>query len=886
MAKGLDSQFARARSAEVRGDFPAAADIYYRIIALYPSNVRAQRALSAMKQRISDRAGGSLTTEFQALFAIYAEGRLEEVLARVEALLAAGHGGQPAIHNLAGAALLGLGRPEEAETAFRRAISLEPSVGDGWNNLGNALRDQKRFDEARLAYETAIQRRQDYPEAWSNLGAALQELGHVDEALSACGTALVLNPNLLDAINNRGTALIAKGKPVEAEADFRRALEMAPGNADLHNNLGEALIQQERFAEAAASYRRAVDLKPDYADAWNNLGVALRKTGDTQAALEAYELAMQLSPEMAALRRERGNMLLDRGDDEDAAAEYAAAIQRDPNDKVALNNLGAILLRHGYLARALQMFDRVLELDPEYLDAQVNRGATLREMGWIKEAEEELSTAAGVHPKVAVLWSNLAFARQELGQYEGAIEAYTRALELEPSLSEARMHRLYLRAQICDWSIHSSLDSELTLTETGRDLPAAFPALAMRDDPAFQQRRAAAMASRWKDQPSDYQAPAASADGRIRIGYFSGDYHDHAIMFLASGLFREHDKNRFEIFCYSSGQVRQGTMRERVMADAEHFHDVLELSDSELTELARSHKLDIAIDVSGYTKGSRTGTLARRVAPVQINYLGYPGTMGADFIDYIVVDPVLVPADEREHVSERLIVLPGAYQPNDNTRVIAEAPTTRADFGLPEDAFVFCCFNQGFKITPREWAIWMRLLAGVPNSVLWLMVSNRTARENLLREAAARGIGPERLVFAEGRHHSEHLARHRHADLFLDTFAYNAHTTMSDALWAGLPAVTRLGRQFAARVGASLLANVGLPELIAESDEAYEELALALATDPRKLEAIRAKLAKNLPSAPLFDTLGYTRAIEAGYCLALERSRQGLAPEDIVVPAA
>ena len=294
------------------------------------------------------------------------------------------------------------------------------------------------------------------------------------------------------------------------------------------------------------------------------------------------------------------------------------------------------------------------------------------------------------------------------------------------------------------------------------------------------------------------------------------------------------------------------------------------MADHAIADLARGHELDIAIDLKGYTRQSRPGLFALRLAPVQIAYLGYPGTMGADFIDYLIADPVVIPDGEKRFYTEKLLFLPNSYQPNDNRREIAQAGSSRADFGLPGDGFVFCCFNQNYKITPREFDIWMRLLGRVDGSVLWLLRSNEWAEANLRREARARGIDPDRLVFAGKLPHGEHLARHAHADLFLDTFNVNAHTTASDALWAGLPIVTRAGRQFAARVAASLLAAVGLPELIAGTDEAYEALALDLATDPDRLAAIRAKLAANRLSQPLFDTVGYTRDFEAALETVLE----------------
>jgi predicted O-linked N-acetylglucosamine transferase (SPINDLY family) len=552
-----------------------------------------------------------------------------------------------------------------------------------------------------------------------------------------------------------------------------------------------------------------------------------------------------------------------------------------------LNGLGSFFQAQNEPGRALMIYDLALQLEPDSTDTLNNRGNALRDLGNNTEAEAVYREALKTDPKAAQLWGNLGIARQDMGDIAGAIAAYERTLELDPLQSECRMQRLYQRAQLCDWSQYDRLAEELAWLDKGRDNPSALPSLALIDDPAVQLRRAAGMAAAWsRVQPVPLPDDAGHTDGRrIRVGYFSGDVHDHAIMYLASGLFREHDRSRFEVFIYSTGPVRSGRMREQLIASDVHFHDVTDIGERQLFDLVRSHQLDVALDVSGYTKFNRTGVFARRLAPVQINYLGYPGTLGAPFMDYILVDPTLVPPAERRHVSERLMIMPHCYQPNDDQRSISAVPTSRAEHGLPEGAFVFCCFNQGFKITPREFDIWMRLLGQVPGSVLWLLGRNEAVRANLRREAEVRGIAGERLIFAEPRPLDEHLARHRLADLFLDTFAYNAHTTMSDALWAGLPAVTRLGRQFAARVGGSLLRATGMDELVAATDAEYEALALGLARDPARLAAVRARLAAALPSAPLFDTAGYARALEHGFELALERHRQGLPPCDLTIPA-
>ncbi len=385
---------------------------------------------------------------------------------------------------------------------------------------------------------------------------------------------------------------------------------------------------------------------------------------------------------------------------------------------------------------------------------------------------------------------------------------------------------------------------------------------------------------------ADAAADAAHRDAaprRLRIGYFSADFFSHATMFLMAGLFRAHDRGRFAIHAYSYGPPRDDAVRRDLAGRVDSFTDIGAMGDSDVHALARRHGLDIAVDLKGFTQHNRSGLFAARLAPVQISYLGYPGTMGADCFDYILADSVVIPPEQRAHYSESVIRLPHSYQANDDRREIAANCPSRAELGLPEGAFVFCCFNNTYKIAPDAFAIWMRLLRQVDGSVLWLFRANRWAEANLRREAAAHGVDPARLVFAERLPQSEHLARHARADLFLDTFNYNAHTTASDALWAGLPLVTRAGRGFAARVGASLLHAVGLPELVTADDAGYEALALALARDPARLAAIRARLAENRRSAPLFDTAGFTRAIEAAYETACARYLDGHAPADFTI---
>ena len=351
--------------------------------------------------------------------------------------------------------------------------------------------------------------------------------------------------------------------------------------------------------------------------------------------------------------------------------------------------------------------------------------------------------------------------------------------------------------------------------------------------------------------------------GKLRLGYFSSDFRDHPVLHLLMGMLREHDRSSFELYGYSSGRVGECAMHEQAKGYFDVFTDINEMSDADVVKLARGHELDVVVNVDGYTGRPRNEIFAHRVAPVQINYLGYPSTMGADFMDYIVADKVIIPEEYQQYYSEKVLYLPDVYLPNDDKREVANTNTSRSDFGLPEDGFVFCCFNSSYKISPAEFDVWMRILGQVEGSVLWLSNSNKWAVENLKKEAEKRGVSADRIIFASRlEKNSEHLARHKHADLFIDTFNYNAHTTAGDALMTGLPLVTKQGEQFAARVASSLLHALDLDELVTRSVEEYEALILELATKPEKLKAIKAKLAKSLASTPAFDTKTYTQNFE------------------------
>jgi predicted O-linked N-acetylglucosamine transferase (SPINDLY family) len=569
----------------------------------------------------------------------------------------------------------------------------------------------------------------------------------------------------------------------------------------------------------------------------------------------------------------------------EAAAEcYRRALEIDRGFADAHSNLGAALADLGRRDEAIACYQEALQLDPAHADAHNNLGLALRQMLRHEDAAACFRRAVEIKPGFADGHHNLGVTLAELRRPDEAIACFSAALQIEPEHALARAQRLHQQALICDWDAIAADRALIPALGVSGGAAPPFALLALEDDPGRHRLRAERFAREKLPAPSARPPPPAARPERLRIGYFSGDFHAHAVMYLVVRLFELHDRGRFEVQAFSYGPDKDDAMRARIKAGVDKFHEVRAMRDEDVAALARAEGLDIAVDLSGYTLRSRTGLFAHRAAPVQINYLGYPGAIGAPFIDYIVADRTIIPDEMRQFYSEQVIYLPHTYQPNDNTRPIAERAGSRRDVGLPEQGFVFCCFNNSYKISAAEFDIWMRLLREVEGSVLWLLKTNSLAMQNLQRAATQRDVSPARLIFAESLPLAEHLVRHRLADLFVDTFAYNAHTTASDALWAGLPLVTRLGRGFAARVAASLLNAVGLPELVTQSAEDYAALALRLARDPAALAEVRAKLDANRAIAPLFDSERYARHIENAYEQAYRRCLDGKAPAMIVVP--
>jgi predicted O-linked N-acetylglucosamine transferase (SPINDLY family) len=649
-----------------------------------------------------------------------------------------------------------------------------------------------------------------------------------------------------------------------------------------HSRFQEALAlhQQGDLKEARVLYERALKWQPNHFDACHMLATLLYQAGQLDRAEALFAKALKIDPEATFALNNFGNLLQDLKKYKAALACFDKALAIDARYVEAHNNRGDLLQHMGRWSEALESYDRAIALVPKYAAAHYNRGNALGMMGRFEEAIASHTEAIAIDPQYAQAYMNRGNAQNELGQHAQAAESFDLAIALTPDIPYLLGTRLHVNMQMCDWRHYQErLATVLEAVKNDESASLPFPLLALTSDPALQQRAA----QNWirTAHPSPKQTlpfGKRSPKERLRIGYFSADFRQHPVAQLIAGLFEAHDRSKYEIYAFSSGPDTGDAMRQRLEQGFEHFIDVKAETDAQVISRARSLELDIAVDLSGLTTGCRPSVFAARVAPLQINYLGHPGTMGAAYMDYILADSTIITPETEPYFSEKVIYLPHSYQPNDRHRAVSSHVFTRAELDLPTDAFVFCCFNNNFKITPETFDRWMSILRAVPNSVLWLLKASAHTEDNLRREATNRGVSADRLIFAPKLPIDRHLARQKCADLFLDTLPYNAHTTTSDALWVGLPVLTCMGQAFASRVAASLLRAIDLPELITSDGQAFEARAIELATDPSQLKLLRERLAVNRIQAPLFDIERLTRSIESAYEQIHARRQAGQPP--------
>jgi predicted O-linked N-acetylglucosamine transferase (SPINDLY family) len=651
-------------------------------------------------------------------------------------------------------------------------------------------------------------------------------------------------------------------------------------------------VRQSEDSESSPLARNSNDW-----EAVNALALTALQSGELQKAIELYSTLLEHRPDFAEGYYKRGNAYNRAGNWSVALSDYDQAIALDPRFANAFCNRGTVLERLSRWNEALESYNRALELNPGDAFAHYNRAGVLRELHRFEEAIASYDRAISLNPGYVEAYVNRGHMLQKLSRYEQAAASYGKAFELRPirtqagqpaALAPEQKYVLGLKRQsqmqICDWQ---GFDDDLELIAEGlrAKLPVILPFawLAMLDDPALQR----AAAETWVRE----EAPPAATLGaitrrtpgrKIHIGYFSADFRIHPVSYLTAGLFESHDRSRFDVTAFAFGPPTNDPMRARLTRAFDRFIDVRERTDAEVASLARNIGIDIAVNLNGITEFSRSPIFALRAAPIQVNYLGYPGTMGAEYMDYLIADGAVIPRARQGDYSEKIIYLPDSFMPFDASYSVADRTFTREELGLPPDGFVYCCFNGSHKITPMIFVSWMRLLQRNESCVLWLSATNPTAAANLRKAARQHGVDDRRLIFAKQMQLlPEHVARLRAADLFLDTFPYNAHSTAVDALFAGLPVLTYAGTSFASRVANSLLRAVGVHETIAGSLSEYEAMATDLALDASRLGRIRRLLAGNHASMPLFDTARYTRNLERAYEVIHDRHHSGASPEHV-----
>ena len=615
-------------------------------------------------------------------------------------------------------------------------------------------------------------------------------------------------------------------------------------------------------------------------------GLALHRRGAVDQAAARYAEVLRADPANADAFYYLALIACQHGRFEEGAELARKSLAGDPKQARSHVILGRALHALGFHADALSSFDRATALAPELAPAHANRADVLSKIGRNAEALDGYDRALALAPDSVADWMNRGVALIALNRHDEAVTSFDRGFALNPDFVQAddfRAPRLLSKLRVCDWTdLAAETARLLAMVRAGKPLSLPFAIVAIPSSPAEQLQCASRYVQEEPAYPPLWQGESYAHD-RIRVAYLSADFNEHPTAYLTAGLFEQHDKSRFEITALSFGPNDNSPPRRRLEAAFEHFIDVGSNTDQEIAALMRRAEIDIAVDLMGFTKDHRLGVLARRAAPIQVSYLGYPGTMGAPYMDYILADATVIPEDHDAFYAERVVRLPGTYQINDNRRAISQHTPTRGECGLPQNAFVFCCFNNPQKITPEIFDIWMRLLRATEGSVLWLITGNAKAAANLRAEAEKRGVAAERLIFAPKAGVADHLTRHRLADLCLDTLPYNAHTTASDALWAGLPVLTCLGETFAGRVAASLLKAIGLDELITRTLAEYEALALRLSRDPVYLASLKDTLIRNRDASLLFDTQRATRHIETAYRSMAEIARRNEKPRSFNV---
>lgn len=788
------------------------------------------------------------------------------------------------IHYNLAKVLMDDGQDRAALRHHKKTNELDPSNSEALVNFGKSLFKLGEHEKALEKFSLAVDLNNESFDGIFNAAVTLVNLNRFEEALSYLDRAYALNPNSYDCLFYKGIISLELKSYEQAIQYFEQSIALYPDHFEAYNKIAHALFKKKNYEQALLVCKRVLEIKPDFHEVLNNMGLIHHELRQYDKAIEFFEKTISIKPDYSEAWLNKGYSLIALKKYHEAIKFIDESLRLKPNFSLALLNKGNALLGLNNFQEAISFYDQATQSNGDIPGAFVNKGIALQAGNQHPKAIQCFDKAIELDNTLTEAWLNKGSSLSEIKNYVGAAECFFQShIHSNGKLfSLGRAHHQMML--MCDWTNYEVITKEL-FDNLQNDKEVAEPfGLQGICDSEYLLRKCAEIFTKNQFPNQTYLLKKESySHKKIRLGYLCGEFRTQATSILMTGVWENHDKELFEIYAFDNGFNDQSTLRTRINNAFSKIFDITNLSDEDVARLVQSCEIDILINLNGFYGRQRLGIFSYKPAPIQVNYLGFPGTIGVGYLDYLIADKEVIPEKSRDFYAEQVVYLPYSYQANDDSRVISDCKFSRADLGLPEKGFVFACFNNNYKITPSTFDSWAKILSSVDDSVLWLLKDNPLVENNLKKELASRGVSPNRLVFAERFSNADHLARHSQADLFLDTWPYNAHTTASDALWSGLPVLTLMGNAFPGRVAASLLKAIDLPDLITYSVNEYELLAIELATNPNKLCSIKERLIQNRLSSPLFDTKLFTKNLEAAFFRMHEYHQKGIKPKSFSV---
>ena len=817
---------------------------------------------------------GSLQNEIDVAISLFSKGNSKEALTQTLALIER-FPEESILFNICGACYASLNQSQSAINYYKKALYFSPKYSKAHFNLAITLQEVGDLNDAIKSYEKAIEINSEYVEAYNNLGNIYKDLKKNNEAIFNYKKALNINPKYIEASFSLAEIQYDEGLLTEAMENYKVVVNEKDNLFQAWYSLGIIFKELGQTDKAISSFKKAVDIRPDFIEAYNELGMIYSEQKEA-ISIKYYKNAITLDSQSSILYFNLGNAYKKLDQVLDAIESYEEAILLNPNYFEAFNNLGFLYKERGQHDLAIKNFKSALSSNPSYADAFNNLGITYFTIGEFDKALKCYESAIKFNEIYAEAFANKARLLADLKRYEESVQHFERAIEINPNLDNLHGGLLGTKMYMSMWDDFSNSFSQIKdRVSRGMKTIDPFSILALEDNPDLHLKVAKTTSENFLSALELPSIKKYKGHKKIKIGYFSADFREHPVSYLTAELFEVHSRYNFEIHAFSFGPDTNDEMNLRIKSGVDYFHDIRSMSHLDSVKHARYLEIDIAVDLGGYTANSRTEIFAMRVAPIQLSYIGFLGTMGSIHYDYLIADEVIIPKENQKYYLEKIIYLP-CFQVNDSKQLQPDKVFSRKDLGLPNKGFVFCCFNNTFKITPETFDSWARILAEVDESVIMLYVDNKIAKNNLQKEIKKRNVDLDRIIFSEHMPKLDYLARYKSVDLFLDTHPYNAGTTASDALRMGLPVLTYLGKSFASRMCSSILSALCLPELICNNQKEYELKAIDLAKNPEKISKIKEKLSNNLISSQLFNTKQFTQNLEAAYLKIYDRKNQNL----------